>query len=387
MDRNGGSCARSARPIGYRDAAACGSIDAAWDACRPEDTITVRAGVYGEEKITGNKAAPGCAVRGESTTTVGGLITDGSFFRLRDVTIDVGNAKRAGWRATADNVTLTNVLLHGPFVAVEISGASNVSWNGGELGTTGQTGGKRVCGQDAEPLQIGDADHITIDGIRFHPQDADSTPNSCSANGFHLEMVRIDGGTSFFTLRNSTFDNGDHSGTASIFITEPGGDTDPHDLTFENNFFGTNDSVGTFNVHPNVSPCRNLTFAYNTFRAPLGVLQCASATNTRWIGNLGAKGPSSQCLGSYTNNVWQDTSRDRCGTDRWVPGARGQVDRLGLGGPDSFNLQAGSPAIDAGEATGYCTTTLGARTTRARSGPEASAATRAPTNVIRAEEP
>ena len=67
-------------------------------------------------------------------------------------------------------------------------------------------------------------------------------------------MIRLDGGTSFFTLRNSTFDNGDHSNTASIFITEPGGSSDPHDLTFENNFFGTNGAVGPFNVTPTCRP-------------------------------------------------------------------------------------------------------------------------------------
>ena len=360
VDASGGSCRRAAkRP--YADGAACASIDAAWRACRPGDLIVVKAGTYGPQPITGDKASPGYTVRGERAVTIGELTTNGAFFTLENVVVDVGAAKRAGWRGGADNVTLSNVRLRGPFVAVELNGVSNVRWLGGELGVAGQLGGARVCGQDAEPVQIGESDHVTFDGIHFHAQDADPTPSSCSANGFHLEMIRLDGGTSFFILRDSTFENGDRSGTSSIFITEPGGAVDPHDLTFENNFFGTNQSVGAFNVHSNVTTCRNFTFAYNTFRAPTGAFQCTSASNVRWIGNLGANGPTSPCFGTFVNNVWQDTGSDRCGTDRWIRGARGQIDRLGLGGPDGFRLQPGSPAINAGERGGYCTGALRAR--------------------------
>ena len=77
-----------------------------------------------------------------------------------------------------------------------------------------------------------------------------------------------------------------------------------------------------------------------------------------WIGNLGAFPPEPICLGTHIDNVWQDPSRDNCGTDKWVTGTRLHTDQLGLGGSDGFHLQAGSPAIDAGEADGYCNTTL-----------------------------
>jgi hypothetical protein len=359
VDTSGGRCTRSGKPAAYRDANACGSIDAAWDACRPGDTIAVRSGVYGEQRITGNKAAPGCIARGDKGTTIGALETSGAFFRLTGVTIDVGTAKLVGWKDRASNVTLTNVRLHGPFVIVDLFRASNVRWIGGEFGTAGEVGGARVCGEDAQPVQLGEVDHVTISDVTFHPQAADLTPSPCSSNGQHLEMVRVDGGTTFFTLRNSTFDNGDGSNTASVFITEPGGSIDPHDLTFENNFFGTNDAaVGAFQVHSNVSPCVNFTFAYNTFRKTPGAFGCTSAVNVRWIGNLGPLPPGPSCFGTRLDNVWQDTSRDNCGNDKWVLGPRGGTDKLGLGGADGFHLQRGSPAIDAGEAAGYCTNSL-----------------------------
>jgi len=359
VDANGGRCTRSGSAVAYRDSTACASIDAAWDACKPGDRITIRAGVYGAQTITGDKTAPGCTVRGESRTTIGDLVTNGAFFTLDNVTIDVGSAKQEGWKDRASNVTLRNVRLHGRFVTVDIYRVSNVRWLGGELGTAGQIGGARVCGEDAQPVQIGETDHITISGVSFHPQDADLTPSSCSYNGQHLEMVRLDGGTTFFTLRNSTFDNGDHSNTASVFITQPGGDADPHDLTFQNNFFGKNDAVdGTFTVHTNVTRCVNFTFAYNTFLTVPGAFECTSAVNVKWIGNLGPLPPGPTCFGIDIDNVWQDTSRDNCGRDKWVYGPRGQTNKLGLGGADGFHLLPGSPAIDAGEAAGYCISLL-----------------------------
>src|SRR6476619_4748661 len=64
VDRSGGSCTRAATPGAYRDGAACASIDAAWDACRPGDLIVVKAGAYGPQSITGDKSSPGCTVRG-----------------------------------------------------------------------------------------------------------------------------------------------------------------------------------------------------------------------------------------------------------------------------------------------------------------------------------
>lgn len=364
VDRSGGRCTRSQRAVTYRDSSACGSLDTAWRACKPGDRIVVKAGVYSAQTITGDKASPGCSVVGIGGVRIGDLTTRGRFFTLRNVVVDVGGASRAGWTDTASNVRLANVRMHGSFVSVDIHDASHVSWIGGELGRAGRKGGARVCGRDALPVQIGDATHVRIDRVRFHPQGADHTPSACSANGFHLEMIRLDGGTSSFRLRSSTFDSGDDSGTATIFITQPGGDISPHDLVFENNFFGTNDaSVGSFDSHANVSACRDFTFAYNTFLEAPGLFQCGSVSNVRWIGNLGGSGPSSSadCFGASLRNVWQVPKPERCGSDKWISGPRDRSNKLGLGGRDGFHLKRGSPAIDAGEAAGYCVSALGAR--------------------------
>jgi len=401
VDANGGNCVRSNSPVAYSDADACSSIDAAWDKClnASSDTVVIKpftgGGSYPAQSITGSKTGSGCKTIGEDGTNIGVLNISADYFSLENVTVIAPSTHGSGGlNVSANNVTLKNVNLHGPYVSVDIGGVSNLLWQGGELGEAGKVGGKRVVcpagggSGDPEPVQINGTTNVTFDGIRFHPQDADLTPVSCSSNGFHLEMIRIEGGNDYFTIRNSTFDSGDHSGTASIFITtsSPGGSAANH-LLFENNFFGDVDaSSGAFSVHSNVSTCSNYTFAYNTFLSSTGAFQCANMVNNKWVGNLAsnffdaAKPCPAITSVIYTNNVWQDdyinySGNKNCGTDGVTPGFGGtnpgadtlvqgtrySTNALGLGGADGFHLQAGSKAIDKGEAGGYCASTLGSR--------------------------
>ena len=399
VDGSGGSCTYNSTATTYSDAAACGSIDAAWDKCSTaNETIIIKAQsgtTYPNQTITGDKAGSGCRVIGEDGTNIGVLNISAAYFWLENVTVVAPSTHGSGGLGvTSPNVTLKGVNLHGPYVSADLSGSNNLLWQGGELGTAGQTGGKRVVcpagggAGDPEPIQMSNTSGVTFDGIKFHPQDADTTPVSCSSNGYHLEMIRIEGANSNFTLKNSTFDNGDHSGTASIFITtSSAGGPAAHDLLFQNNFFGDVDaSSGAFSVHSNVTNCTNFTFAYNTFRSSTGAFQCANFSNNKWIANVGANffdnakpcPPTNQIL--YTNNVWQDdyinySGNKNCGSDGVTPGYGGTnpgadtlvqgtryaVTSLGLGGSDGFHLQAGSPAINKGEYGGYCMAALSAR--------------------------
>jgi hypothetical protein len=346
---------------------ACATFDRAYRVAAAGDTVQVADGTYPAQTFAapskpagGNvvfQPAPGAAV------TLGGLVTGSDYVTLCDLTIDVGTGHGAGgWANTASHVALSEVRLHGLYVTVSVAGASDVVWSGGEVGVAGQTGGKRSCaGGDAEPVQIADSDHVTFEGIAFHPQDADTADSTCGTNGFHLEMLRLDANTAFFTLSRSTFDDGDHSGTSSVFITTPQSGTElPHDLTFMNNFFGTIDgSTGSFDVHSNVTTCQNFTFAYNTLTTGPGALQCATYDNVLYDGNLGWKASFAGCDGTYVRNVWQDELDNTCGSDTWVQGTRYAIDALGLA-TDHFHLAPGSPAIDAGETAGTCTALLGA---------------------------
>lgn len=330
-------------------------------ACQLGDTIVIKPSTYAAQSVSATKTAPGCTVIGEPGVTIGPLNTSGSYLTLRNVTVDVGSAHApGGWSNSGNHITLESVAFHGPYVSLFLHGA-DVAWVGGELGAAGIIGGKRHCAYgDSEPVEISSIQRLRIAGVTFHRQDFDSSPAACSSNGFHLEMVRIDHDSDGVTIESSTFEDGDHSNTASIFITnvltEPG---DPTNLTFRNNFFGSADN-STFGVHSNVSDCSTVTIAYNTFLNGVFSSSCAASL----IGNLGPYPTFAGCQGTHVKNVWQDSLSTTCGSDLWVMGTRYRTDALGLtvndGGVDSFHLLPGSIAIDKGETAGYCTGALGA---------------------------
>ncbi len=311
---------------------------------------------YGPQSISGAKNAPGCFVIGEADApgvTLGSLKTQGDYFTLENVTVDVGSAHGSGWANSGNHVTLKGVRLHGAYVAVDIVGDS-VSWIGGELGESGTAGGARdFCGVDDEPLQIHFATNTRIDGITFWPQAASTNP-ACN----HLETVRIDEQTAGVMIANCDFKDGDGSNTARIFITTPTAAAAPTNVTVQNTIIG-NGSGSNYgvNVHSAVPSCGTFTFAYNLLKGDTAI-QCPMKTGLRWIGNLGVHpGP---CVGTFTRNVWQHTVNPNCGTtDKWVNGPAYSVSALGVDGDG--RLTAGSPAIDAAETSGYCTSTLDSR--------------------------
>lgn len=363
IDSSGGSCARQSSAGAYSDSGACSSIQTALAACTPGDVIVMKAGTYGSQSISASLTSPGCTVTAENGTTSGPLSTGGSFYTIQNLTVDAGSGHGpGGWGNSGSNITLNNLYVHGAYASVLWNGGSNITWHGGELGQAGVTGGKRTCGLDTEPMETY-ATNMTIDGVTFHKQDYDATANACSSNGYHLEMIRVDDGTNGLLLKNSMFENGDHADTASIFITNVLGanrSDAPKNLTFQNNFFGSADN-SSFGIHSNVSDCSTFTFAYNTFNNSTGsTSSCTNTTGLRYIGNLGPFPTYIGCVGTHTKNVWQDDHTMTCGSDIFVNGTRFATDQLGLGGSDGFHLVAGSPAIDKGEAGGYCTSTLGA---------------------------
>ena len=71
VDADGGTCIRKATPTSYVSADACPSFQNAWSAMASGDTARVRAGVYGQQVITGNKTAPTFII-GEAGVTISG---------------------------------------------------------------------------------------------------------------------------------------------------------------------------------------------------------------------------------------------------------------------------------------------------------------------------
>ncbi|HET9721893.1 MAG TPA: choice-of-anchor Q domain-containing protein, partial [Candidatus Saccharimonadales bacterium] len=141
----------------------------------------------------------------------------------------------------------------------------------------------------------------------------------------------------------------------------------PTNLTFRNNFFGS-DQNPTFSS--GIPDCTGYVWAYNTHHDTPGDSCIANGT---WIGNLAPRPGYYTCEGTHTKNVWQDSINYTCGSDKVIVGTRFASDSLGLGGSDGFHLTASSPAIDAAESGGYCTSTLGAKDIDGNSRPQGAA--------------
>jgi hypothetical protein len=253
------------------------------------------------------------------------------------------------------------VTVYGPYASVYVVG-SNFLWQRGQLGQDGATPGVRSC-SDGLPVWIESSGAgATLDGIRFNPADGDPTPGVCgSFNGVHIETIRIQSAQNV-TVRNSFFVDGsgvsgNGEGSGKIFITSASpSSTAAAGFRAENNVFQPTTGSYAIQVHSNVTNCA-FTLAYNTWYQPVA-FQCNDAGAT-WVGNLGVY---VGCAGTHVKNLWQWSSAISCGSDAWVSGANYGVGSLGLS--STGRLNAGSPAINAGEVPGasdYCTHRLGAR--------------------------
>lgn len=358
IDVDGGTCTRRA-PSEYDDASAC-TFQAAYDAAMAGDLVRIRPGSYGAVEVVGTGGP--VTMAGAEGVVLGVSHFGASDLTIEDVLVDVGAGHAPGGIDTegSDGLTLRGVRVHGANASMRLTGR-NLRWEEGELGAPGTRGGPRACGGDTEPVWIQDADGVVIDRVTFAPQDADLTPlpPGCP-DGFHLEMIRIDTNARNVVVRRSFFPDGDGANTSTIFITNVAGDPgDPTDLTFENNYFGGALNA-TFSAHTNVNDCGTYTIAFNTFAgAPGGPEVSGCATDgLRWIGNLAARPAYYACAGTHEGNVWQDDRTYECGSDVVLVGDRDATDLLGLEG-DGIHLAAGSPAIDAVAAAGYCSTELG----------------------------
>lgn len=370
---SGSNCKRFATPTINPDssgATLCKSFNKAISLMQQNESAVAMAGNYSSQSI--NFAAAGVTLFGDTASggvTVPSLSTSGSNYTLQDITVDTGTLRNTGWGVDGSNITGKNIKLHGPYVRFIPYGSTNVTWKGGELGQSGLTGGKRVCGIDDEPVYSIKNNNLTIDSVNFYAQDYDGNPvnnaQCVSMNGFHLEMIRLDHGTDGFTLKNSSFINPANDDTSTIFIThDNSSDVKPQNIKIFNNFFGP-DQNPSITVHNNVSTCNNYMIAYNTFVNDFGYIGqgannggCTTLNNVVIVGNLGVINTASSCTGTHIKNLWQAQGPFPCGSDVVQNGPNWSTSALGLGSSDGFHLVSGSPAINFAE-TAYCTSILG----------------------------
>jgi hypothetical protein len=344
LDGGSGRCRRSASPGAYAPAAACGSIGAAYAACQPGDTVRIKQGTYGDQRIAGAKSAPGCAFVAERGTTISRLDVAASWFEIDGATI--GNY---GWNLPnplPSHVTFRNIATTSE---VFMKGGSDISIIGGSVGGFCSNGAPAAMHLEGDQATGTTLTNVLVDGVLFH--DITRCPTSD-----HYEAIRIDTNASSVTIRDSRFVNAGVN-SALVFITNTdGGSGDPHDITIENNFFGsTPEAFYAINMNAVVQVCTNLKIDYNSFGGSPTALQCATKTNVMLVGNLGSKGNSCEEGAVYRSNVWQAPSNAvKCDpSDRWVPGAQYSIDHLGFVDPGSgdFHLLPGSPALGRGDLT------------------------------------
>lgn len=98
----------------------------------------------------------------------------------------------------------------------------------------------------------------------------------------HSEWLRIDEGSSFVTVGNSTFQNDDDSTFAIFITTQSQGSALPHDIAITGNVFGANGSGRMIMTQsPNVMTFITYTVSNNRYApgAAFLMLQCPSETN------------------------------------------------------------------------------------------------------------
>lgn len=378
IENGGGACAggRSNTPIAYAAASSpdriCGTFDAAWDAMNSGDTARVSAlggDFTSRQTITGDKTSNTFIIGEGDPNLAAGFDQTGDYGWLEEVDIDIGCGIDEGQDSGADidgnHSTWVNIDVWGCRVSI-ITGdccdgnhdADFFEWHGGTLGEPGTTGSGRDT-TDGEPLYIYGSDNTVIDGVTFSPQ--------TGRNGFHLETIRLQADPpeqylEDVVIKNNYFVSGSSIGSGYIFGTSVESSSQSlNGLLIYNNVFGegVNGSL-TMQTHSNVSSATGWVFAYNTWQSPdNGTAQedlCLCPNGVTWVGNLGPK-RYSNCDGTFIKNVWQNNVDTSCGTDTWVSGSATDVGNLGINS-DERHIDAGSPAIDAGETPGasdYCT--------------------------------
>lgn len=354
VDSNGGTCTRNSTAAAYVDAAACASISAAWSAASSGDIIVIKAGTYGAQSVSGNKTSD-TKIYGEATTTIGTFSVGVNYLWLEDVTINPGDtAHDSGWQVSGDHVTFKNVKAWGRYVAGYISaGTDYFTWDGGQWGEPGNLGSRNCTNADGYYLyMLGDSaiTNIVLRGINVQPQKVDTT--ACGGDPLHAESIRIDGNIDTMLIDRLNFVDGGQNNTGTIFLTTFRGGP-PTNITIQNSYFGTDGNSSI--VFGGTGLISNSVIQYNTISSGISYTT-GTPVNLITRGNAGWMQSFATCAGTHTKNVWQWSQSFTCGTDTVVIGTQYSLSALGLA--NGYEVQTGSPLINAGEASCAPTTDI-----------------------------
>jgi hypothetical protein len=345
--------ARCASPCAFDPAKAYGDFQAAYSAAEDGDTVRVKAGRYGAQKLTKTNprlSAPVTlqAARKEDVRLTL-LQTDADWLTVKDMMIEAGAAAGRGWRSTGSHITLDNVDITGPEATISLSGGGDdVTYRDSELGTRGNTAKRRCANHNPEPFEVADTTRLTVYNVTFWPFVPElNNLADCGGDGnLHLETIRINDGVTDLVINRARFMEGDESGTARLFQSGAGG-TPSTGAVIVNSYFGP--AIGMdIHIGAGTGRCDGWVFAYNAWTH--GIDDSACAVKPTFVGNLGPQPDYLPCPGSdASHNLWAwSAAKSGCGTDSWVVHAEPVTDAYAHAA-DGYHLTPGSPAIDAGE--------------------------------------
>ena len=370
VDTNGGSCTRQQSPVAYTvgDAQSCSSLNAAYLAASPGDSVLVASGIYTDQYIgwKNNATSPNITMQPASNANV--IIKELDIQGTRYLTLKNFRVEPMPGKANYDQiidfgqdtqpappsyVTLDGITMDGRINGINQK-RTGLGINGGASYITIINSDFGFI-QDQKVVQVqnyqakGYNDNITFDNVKIHddPQ---------TAVDEHLECFWAS------SMSNSTLSRLQlYNCALPMILSTTGDDLALSNVTIENSVFEPSQGFGGNPGYYSIDGCvtdhgknGSLTLKYNYFGTPWGCGVSGGYSGLTAIGNIG---PENSCKPgvTYRYNVWNGAKCDQ--TDKQFAGATEKVVRVGTpfrGGPGDYGTSsANSPQIDAGRLSNY----------------------------------
>ena len=376
IDPDGGSCTRRAAPGGYVDARACRSLQAAYIAARPGDTINITDGTYGSQglaagskKLLFRASGPGRPSFGQIISAASNIVVRGILIQDRDnFNGPCGDPDNAVLYPCGANQTFENVIVDG------LNAGDDHGIRGVGDGFVLRSSVVRNI-RDQKGFESG-ADDMVIEYNLWHRI-------SVTNSSVHNECMYVNGGNRS-VYRGNRFIG---CPTMALFFTNWNGGPAYDDVLIENNVFGhTLDDNGSW--HPSCAllvgwgfndqnTVKGWIVRYNTFETSPCTTSTPAGGDTasgRWYGNLGGIDCAPEWV--YRYNVGET-----CGGTGEVKVANAVNSRSNpniapfyLDAPrGNFRLRAGAAPINRGDRTLFPRRDADRRLRPAKGAPDAGA--------------
>ena len=301
VDPNGGSCRRSAVPRPYVNARACGSLQAAYNAALPRDTVNIADGTYGGQPLAGGSKPILFRAAGPGRPSFGQIVSAASNITMRGILIE-DRSNLNGPCSDPDNAVLYPCGENQTFDNVVVDGLGE----GDDHGIRGVGDGFVLRNSVVRNIRDQKGFEAGADDMRIENNVWRNI--TVTSSDVHNECMYVNGGN------RSVYRGNRFLGcpTMALFFTNWAGGPAYRDVIVENNVFGhtLDDSQRwhascAFKIGSGTNGQNTIHgwhVRYNTFETGTCVDDLPGGSST-WIGNLG--GISCVDAFSYRHNVGQ----------------------------------------------------------------------------------